>query len=206
MIKRLQATARTSLCGVIWLYALVCFAQSSAGELLNSERIELQFGSYGIEVLASDDELRVSDLYSVDSVTGERTTRTIAIVRYPPAIAAAFAGPHRLILGGGSIGATFRAAGWSVSKSHRYFGRHISSPAIERIMRLDDTPAKLAAHAYELEIERDGQRFVYATILEIHHPAYLSLAGVRRIYAPDWDERDNDDVAPLLDALAARGY
>ena len=34
-------------------------------ELLNSERIEQQFGSYGIDVLESDAEMRVSNLYSL---------------------------------------------------------------------------------------------------------------------------------------------
>src|SRR5690606_34722880 len=50
-------------------------------ELLNSERIERRFGSYGIDVLQSDGRYRVSNLYSVHD--GAKICRTFAVVAYP---------------------------------------------------------------------------------------------------------------------------
>jgi hypothetical protein len=195
---------------LLWVGVLVLAGQHSAFgqrgvELLNSERIEAAFGSYGIEVLDSDDGVRVSDLYSIDPATDERTTRTIAVVRYPPVVDPAFAEPHRQILEGASIGATLKAAGWEVLKSHLFLGERLSSPSLEDRMRLASRHT-LAMHAYRLEIVRGEQRFEYADILEIHHPAYLAIEQVRRIYAPDWVATDNADIDLLTVALSARGF
>src|SRR5262245_42966767 len=68
---------RTAACLVGWMGLCLALgapagavrAQSSAAvpaapELLNSERIEQKFGSYGIAVLRSDERLRVANLYS----------------------------------------------------------------------------------------------------------------------------------------------
>ena len=46
--------------------------------LLNSERIERKFGSYGIDVLRNDDAVRMSNLYSLRD--GEKICRTFAVV------------------------------------------------------------------------------------------------------------------------------
>lgn len=156
---------------------------AGARELLNSERIEARFGSYGVEVLSSDPALRVSNLYSVES--GTRTTRTFAIVRYPARVDPAFADAHAEILAGGSIGATLRAHGWEVIKTHRYFGQIESTPRLASMMRLR-SPRPLAVHIYVLDIERGGRRFEYAAIAEIHHPDYLAPGEVAAIYAPGW--------------------
>src|SRR5262245_20843411 len=69
-------------------------------ELLNSERIEQKFGSYGIEVLRSDTRARAADLFSTATSGGgeQRTCRTFAVTRYPDEIAPAFAAEHREIL------------------------------------------------------------------------------------------------------------
>lgn len=56
---------------------------------LNSERIEQRFGSYGIEVLSSDDALRVANLYSTEVDHG--VCRTFAVTRFPDPVAAAYA-------------------------------------------------------------------------------------------------------------------
>jgi hypothetical protein len=53
-------------------------AQPPARELLNSERIAAAFGSYGVEVVAQDDTLRISNLYSTEA--GVTTCRTFATV------------------------------------------------------------------------------------------------------------------------------
>lgn len=148
---------------------------------LNSERIEAMFGSYGIEVLESGPRLRVSNLYSVHD--GQRITRTFAIVEYPAVIEPAFAKEHAEILAGGSIGAVFAAGGWRVSKHNRAFASLPITPRLARMMASPGASA-LAAHVYVLEVEKDGARYEYAAIAEVHHPDYLTLGDVQRIYGP----------------------
>jgi len=70
--------------------AIVCGAQSGlyaqstqsgamlSRALLNSERIEQRFGSYGITVLEQSDLTRVSNLYTLEEE--RETCRTFAIV------------------------------------------------------------------------------------------------------------------------------
>ena len=182
-------------------------AQSSARQLLNSERIAARFGNYGIEVLASDTRERVSNLYS--EANGERTCRTFAVVRYPAAIHSALAAEHDEIVRGGSIGAVFAAHGWQVVKTNlRYF--EIETPErVARLMRVA-TGTRLAAHAYELDVSRDGRTFPYALLVEIHHPDYLKRSDLLAIYGPA-DETGHEAAieelqsATLAAAGAARG-
>ena len=169
-------------------------------ELLNSERIEAQFGSYGIDVLSSDDVLRLSNLYSLEAEG--KVTRSFAIVRYPRRVAEAFAGVHQRILGGGSIGASFTQAGWQVIKTHRDFGEFSSTKRLMDMMRIDEQ-IPLAMHIYILSVEKGAQRYDYARIAEIHHPDYLSLDELKTIYAPDWSPTGTGDaIAQEMRALA----
>lgn len=62
------------------LFGTAVQAREPVSALLNSERIAQRYGSYGIEVLASDCGLRVSDLYSGEQT--DRVTRTLAVVRF----------------------------------------------------------------------------------------------------------------------------
>lgn len=154
-------------------------------ELLNSERIELTFGSFGIEVLSADAPLRVSNLYSVEG--GVRTCRTFAVVVYPERIDPALAEAHALIVSGQAIGETFAANGWSIEKRHRYFGEIAdiqSRPRVAGLMGLTAT-ANAAIHVYVFVVSKDGRAIDYATIAEIHHPDYLALREIAAIYGPD---------------------
>lgn len=175
-------------------------AQTPAASMLNSERIEMRFGSYGIEVLSSDETIRVSNLYSTDSESGRQTTRTFALVEYPARVRSDYYEEHAAILAGGSIGATFSASGWKVLKSNLWFGEIGSTGRLETMMRLVG-PSRLAVHVYELEVERSGSRLPYARIVEVHHPDYLSLEWVQAIYAPEWAGGGRTEVAGLLDVL-----
>lgn len=149
--------------------------------LLNSERIEQRYGSYGVDILEQSNGLRRSNLYSVE--TGGRVCRTYAVVQFrdvPTAIATA----HREILDGASIGASFEAAGWSVVKQTIYIGNvyiDTEDHGILRLMHLAHAQ-ELAMHVYRLDLEREGRRIHYATIVEVHHPDYLAVADLRRIY------------------------
>jgi hypothetical protein len=178
---------------------------ATARQLLNSERIQQRFGSYGVEVLDSDARLRVSNLYSEGG--GQRTCRTFAVVVYPAAPAAAIAAEQAEIVRGGSIGAVFAAHGWQVVKTNlRYV--EIDAPArVARLMRIE-AGTRLAAHAYELDVAKAGSSVEYALLVEIHHPDYLRLDDLRKIYGP----ADATGREPALDELletalgAARGH
>jgi hypothetical protein len=164
------------------LLALLGLASPGRSQLLNSERIEQDFGSYGIDVRYSDSQLRISNLYSLED--GARITRTLAIVGYPDTIDNAFADVHQTVLAGASIGASFRDAGWQVSKTmHSYFIAGVPVPVAEAMQ----IPPRvgLAAHAYRLAISQGRQHFDYALIIEIHHPDYLSLDDLRDIYGQE---------------------
>lgn len=179
-------------------------AQRDAGrELLNSERIERAFGSYGIEVIEHGDAQRVSNLYSTRN--GARVTRTFAVVLYPEPdeVERAYASEHAEIVSGGSIGAVFERNGWTVRKHHRFFGTLESTPQLERMM--GGIPTRpLATHVYVLSVAKAGTEHDYATIVEIHHPEYLMLENVRRIYGEGLDPPATlNGLRGLTDALEA---
>jgi hypothetical protein len=160
-------------------------ASAAAPTLLNSERIKARFGSYGIDILGEVDGLRRANLYSHEA--GEKVCRTFALVRSAD-VAESIAAEHAAIVAGRSIGATFRDSGWRVVKRTRYTGvleRELLGNelghAIERLMQLDP-PVPLAVHAYELIVERDGMSLHYASILELHHPAYLDTDELTALF------------------------
>jgi hypothetical protein len=174
--------------------------QSGSRQLLNSERIAARFGDYGIEVLQSDARERVSNLYS--EANGERTCRTFAVVRYPAVIDPALAAEHDEIVRGGSIGAVFAAHGWQVLKTNlRYFV--LAAPErVAGLMRIAaETP--LAAHAYELDVAKDGRTFQYALLVEIHHPDYLKREDLLAIYGPADESGHEAAVRELVGAALA---
>lgn len=154
-------------------------------ELLNSERIEEQFGSYGIDVLSSEPGLRRSALYSNE--IGAHTCRTYAVVRFIEKPDAIIGSEHAQILAGNSIGAIFKANGWAIHKETLYIGT----------ARIDDNNSRLAAlmrlpqardvamHVYRLLLQKDGQAIDYATIIELHHPDYLASEHLRELYPVD---------------------
>lgn len=176
------------------------------GQLLNSERIELEFGSYGIEVLESSDSLRVSNLYSLHD--GQKVCRTFAVVRYPDVIDSSFAAEHRRIVAGQSIGSVFKGSGWSIEKKHRYFGVMPVRPEHKRVKTLMGALSadRLAVHVYVLVVKRSGLSFDYATIAEVHHPDYLSIDDLRAIYGRDVTAHANADreMRQFLDVVDQR--
>lgn len=160
-------------------------ACESESALLNSERIEQQFGSFGIAVLPSENGLRRSSVFSLEGQI--RVCRTYAVVRFGERPEAWYREEHAKVLAGNSIGAIFRAHGWDVHKQTLHIGR-LSLPKepteIVELMQLDDE-IELALHVYQLLLVRDEQVFEYATIVETHHPAYLSEDDLRDLYEYD---------------------
>lgn len=170
-------------------------------ELLNSERIEQRFGSYGIDVLESDGRYRVSNLYSVHD--GAPVCRTFAVVLYPERVDPLFAAEHEEIVGGGSIGAVFARNGWTVTKTHLHFGELAATDKVARLMGLR-AGVPLATHVYVLTVSKGGSSFDYATIAEIHHPDYLTLVDLPRIYGPPAAQERSATLRDVLAETEAR--
>lgn len=165
---------------------------------LNSERIEQRFGSYGIELLNQTETVRVANLYSLDE--GVTVTRTFAVTRHADSIDARLRQAHERILAGASIGATLADAGWTVERRHLWMGDLPATSGISALMRIDG-PTRLGVHIFDLEISRESERMVYATIAEIHHPDYLDHADIERLFGPAAGESDERAAFMLQLAL-----
>ena len=185
--------------------AVALQACTAEPELLNSERIETTFGSYGIEVLQNDPTLRRSNLYSVQD--GVRTCRTYAVVRFLEQPDARTRDEHSKIVSGGSIGEVFKSHGWRIFKQTLHVGdaqlQH-GDTAIAPMMRLDGERS-LAMHVYRLLIEKDDASLDYATIVEVHHPDYLNVSDLKRLY-PVSEEAilSADQLAALVSLVTER--
>jgi len=182
---------RSSALLVTLLVALAGCA--GTGTWLNSDRIERTFGSYGIDVIEDDGARRIASLYSMEP--GGKVTRTYAVTDYILPVRAAYAAEHARIRAGASIGATFRDAGWTVDKQSLFIGE-LEVPAeyrlIGELMRIE-LPATLATHRYLLTVTREERTYNYATVTEIHHPDYLTAAGLRDIYGEILIDDSNRD-------------
>ena len=175
------------------VFAAMLSACATESVLLNSKRIEQRFGSYGVEVLASEAGLRRSGLLSYDGDTA--TCRTYAVVQFADQLDERFDDAHSRVLAGDSIGATFQEDGWDIRKHTLYIGTmRLPDTATEvgRLMRLTGAH-DLALHVYQLVIARDDTELEYATIMEAHHPEYLVEADLLETF-------DYDDSAALPSA------
>ncbi len=172
--------------------------------LLNSERIERQFGSYGIDVLASEAGLRRSSLYSLDGT--ERICRTYAVVRFSEELDSSYGPQHEKVLAGNSLGEVFKENGWSIHKQTLHIGTFTldeSGSEIDQLMRLSGEQ-ELALHVYQLLLAKDDQVFEYATIIEAHHPDYLSEDRLLDIYHYDESEAlSPDSISTLIRLIIA---
>ncbi len=187
----------------LYIVAIAVLVQAAAQgqpppdrELLNSERIAAAFGSYGIEVLEQTDGSRVSNLYS--GAGDEKICRTFAAVRYQPMMDPRVSAEHAAIVGGGSIGAVFIAAGWEVRKTHLRYSETWAPARVASLMRIaEGTP--LATHIYALDVAKGGQVIEYATLVEIHHPDYLTSKDLPAIYGPAYESpRSARSVAAFI--------
>ncbi len=168
-------------------------------ELLNSERIENQFGNYHIVVLGQDAGVRRSSLYSVQD--GVKTCRTYAVVQFVDANIAEIEEPHLGVMAGQSIGTTFKESGWHIRKDTLHIGKLAMTDLqqeISRLMRLDHD-VDLAVHAYRMTLEKSDISIQYATIVEIHHPDYMTEAALLGLFAVAQGQQNSAaDLAVLL--------
>ena len=129
-------------------------------------------------MLYNSAQLRVSNLYD-----GKKITRTLAVVDYPETIDSSFAKEHQMIVAGGSIGNVFKSRGWLIEKKNIYLGELAPSADYKKLYALmgNIPPSKLSVWIYVFNIRRGEKTFPYATISEVYHPDYLSLANLKCI-------------------------
>ncbi|MCH8302854.1 MAG: hypothetical protein IH912_08885, partial [Proteobacteria bacterium] len=163
-------------------FGFIVVGCGSQGQPLNSERIEQTFGSYGVDVLQSSNEGRVSSLYSGSG--DNKVTRTFAVVKFTGRVRPAFASEHSQVTSGQSLGAVFKAADWKIEK-HNIFVGELEIPGkytlLSELMRIG-LPQNLATHVYLLVIRKHQKSYSYATITELHHPDYLLAAALKQSY------------------------
>jgi hypothetical protein len=181
--------------------AALLSACATESVILNSDRIEQRFGSYGIEVLASEAGLRRSNLFSYEGDTA--TCRTYAVVQFVEPLDDSFGAAHEKVLAGESIGATFRDGGWDIQKRTLHIGR-VRLPdqptEVGTLMRLSGS-RELALHVYQLVLVRGDMELEYATILEAHHPDYLTTRDLETIFSTNGDVSLGAGELARLEAL-----
>jgi hypothetical protein len=182
--------------------AAVISACAAEPVLLNSERIEKRFGSYGVDVLASEAGLRRSSLFSVHD--NQRVCRTYAVAQFADQLEDHYGDEHAKVLAGNSIGAVFKSHDWNIHKQTLHIGTLNLLPSkrsISDLMKIG-TPRRIAVHVYQLLLVKDAQVFEYATILEAHHPDYLSESDLYELYEYDTKNALPDMAAREFAALA----
>jgi hypothetical protein len=165
-----------------WAKDDACPAHEQLRPLLNSERIQSCFGSYGVEVLEQQGNLRISSLYSLAAEI--RITRTLAISEFASDLPEDLQPVYQAIRAGASMGSSLEAAGWRVEKRHRYFGEVPVSDAFRCMSGLPEShPVRiLAVQVYDLYVLREDEEVRFALLAELHDPRYLTLQDLQQIY------------------------
>lgn len=177
----------------MWLIiALLC--SGCASNLLNSERIEKKFGSYGIEIIENTGSSRVSFLYSLDkncqqNLSPKETQIGIHCKKYKTLAIVKFLNTndvideHTKILKGASIGATFKNQNWIIKKENILISE-IHNKENQIINEWSNNPdlEKFAFQIYDISLKKNQLQLKYAQIIEIHNPNYLIIDDLIEIY------------------------
>ena len=76
-----------------------------------------------------------------------------------------------------------------------------SQNSLGQLMQLGQG-AELAVHVYLMTLEKDDRSIQYATIIETHHPDYMTESALLKLYALDQAQRISPaDLARLLDLV-----
>lgn len=170
--------------------------EKQPGSLANSERIQIKFGNYSIDIIDNNSYIRVSSLCSTHD--GVRIIRTVAVVAYPSVIEKAFRQEHDAIVSGQSIGTLFKNRGWEIEKHHQYFGEIETSNDLfcEAANRDGTQQTRSAIHVYTLVVRKDNTSFEYASIAEVHHPEFLQLEDLALIYGSAFESHHEEKEKP----------
>jgi len=165
--------------------------------MLNSERIESCFGSYGVEVVEQQGNLRISSLYSL--AADIRTTRTLAISEFATDLPPSLDTAYQAIRVGASMGATLQAKGWRVDKRQRFLGE-VPARDVGRCMSgwaESWAGEMLAVQVYDLYVVKPTETVRFALLAELHDPRYLTLTDLQRIDGELPDSMQAPDAAWL---------
>jgi hypothetical protein len=175
--------------------SLLVMSCATSGVPLNSDLIERRYGSYGVEIRDADAESRVASLYS--NAGEQSTTRTYAITEFLNPDLAAYRRQHQQIVRGGSIGSTFRAAGYDIRKQSLFVGELEVPPeytTLADLMKID-LPDTLAVHQYLFVVSKEDNTWSYARITEVHHPDFLSAGELQAMYGEIvFDDSNRDSI------------
>ena len=142
------------------------------------------------------------------SENNDRIGRTYAIVRFTDDPHTSYGPEHAKVLAGNSLGEVFKSNGWSIHKQTLHIGSFEldkSESEIAELMQLTDT-STLSLHVYQLLLAKDSRVFEYATIIEAHHPDYLSPKGLLAIYHYDNSESISaSSLAELIELVTSKG-
>jgi len=158
--------------------------------LLNSARIELKFGSYGVQVLDQDlaKGIRLSSLYSEHE--NEKIARTIAFTQYRAKVNDKLRLAHEEILAGGSIGSTLKKHGFDMKKDLFFKGLVEDMPnQLQNLLHTKE--CAFATVIYNLLAKEGNNYYPYCTIVEIYSPEFLTLVEVDQIYPELIQEKAN---------------
>lgn len=180
-------------------------AENQVRPLTNSDRIQITFGSYNIDIIENDTNIRVSKLYSTHD--GSKINRTFAVVSYPEVIEAAFEKEHEAIVNGQSIGVVFEHNGWTINKHLQYLGeidipaKHSDSDSL-----FGAGTERPAIHIYSLDVSKNNSSFTYALIAEVHHPEFLQLKDLKAIYGHGHDNHleETESVQDFLQVVRSK--
>ncbi len=166
--------------------------------ILNSERIEKKFGSYGIDVVKNSNEMRISFLFSYDKQnSNKKLYHTLAIVSYHNK--SDLRHLQTQIDKGASIGSTLKEGGWSVRKEHIQIDQISTSinPILDKWLDFKKNQ-KLAIHSYKLIIVKKNLVLDYADIIEIHHPRYIPLTELKLMYSIKSANISNQNIDNMI--------
>jgi len=202
MFSSVFKTICTLICSLHFLLSPYAHAEDHANcnlsswlkpGLLNSTRIELKFGSYGVQILAQDQVsgIRLSSLYSEHGT--EKIARTIAFTQYEANLDDRLKMAHQKILEGGSIGSTLKKYGFDIKKDILFKGLVEGIP--DQLQCLMHTQKHtFATVIYNLSAKEGNNDYPYCTIAEIYSPEFLTLVEVDQIYPESLPENDFDAI------------
>ena len=159
-------------------FILAAFINLSWAEVtpkLNSDAIKATFGSYGVEVINQSESTRVANLYSLSG--DAKICRTLAVTEFVLPMDPTLKEAHRLIKAGGSIGATLRAAGYSINKkllikTETAAGAEFVSLTHGSVL----AGVPLYTKVYALFAQQGNRQIPYAVIAEAYHPEHFPPA------------------------------
>ncbi|QLZ67705.1 hypothetical protein FOLKNPGA_00478 [Legionella sp. PC1000] len=143
--------------------------------LLNSQRIKLIFGNYGVELILQENNVRISNLNS------NGVMRTLAVVHFSLPVPLWLKETHNKIVSGSTIGQTIKDDGIDLAKEDVYFGI-TELPEIAK-NKMNTAEKSAAVHIYQLTVKKPNtsESIVYCTITEVHSPLYLTLGDLHQL-------------------------